>query len=110
MIRTSVILLTGASLAAAGGQLLFKVGAADKATLSEYLNASILLGLILYGLGTAVWIYVLSKEKLVAVYSFTVLTFALVYLGGVLLLGESLEARAICGIALVMGGLYLVAT
>lgn len=107
MTRTSALLLSGASLAAAGGQLLFRVGAENKTTLSEYLNAPIIIGLILYGLGTILWIYALSKEKLVVVYAFTALTFAMVYLGSVLLLGETLSARAGCGIVLVMGGLYL---
>lgn len=109
MTRTSVLLLSGASLAAAAGQLLFRVGAQDKTSLSEFINAPILLGLLLYVLGTLLWIYTLSKEKLVVVYAFTVLTFALVYIGSMFLLGESLGARGVCGIALVMGGLYLLA-
>jgi drug/metabolite transporter (DMT)-like permease len=109
MTRTSVLLLSGASLAAAAGQLLFRVGAQDKTSLSEFINAPILLGLLLYGLGTLLWIYTLSKEKLVVVYAFTVLTFALVYIGSMFWLGESLGARGVCGIALVMGGLYLLA-
>jgi drug/metabolite transporter (DMT)-like permease len=109
MTRTSTLLLSGASLAAAGGQLLFRVGAQHKNTLADFINAPIIFGLLLYGLGTVLWIYTLSKEKLVVVYAFTVLTFALVYLGSVFLLGETLNARAVCGIALVMGGLYLLA-
>lgn len=109
MTRTSALLLSGASLAAAGGQLLFRVGAQHKTSLSDFINAPILFGLLLYGLATVVWIYTLSKEKLVIVYGFTVLSFALVYLGSVLLLGETLSARAVCGIALVIGGLYLLA-
>ena len=66
-------------------------------------------GLLLYLCGTILWIYVLSKEKLVVVYAFTALTFVLVYLGAVLTLGESLTIRASGGMLLVLAGLYLLA-
>ena len=89
----TVILLTLAAISAASGQLLFKVGANGVQTLSGYLNLSILAGLVLYGFGTMVWIYALSSELLVNVYAFTALTFVLVYLGGVLLLGETITSR-----------------
>jgi drug/metabolite transporter (DMT)-like permease len=105
--RTSALLLTAASMAAASGQLLFKVGAQHRTQLAAFVNVPILLGLLLYGLGTLLWIYALSKEKLVVVYAFTVLTFALVYIGSVLLLGETLTPKACCGVALVLGGLFL---
>lgn len=110
MTRTSALLLSAASLAAAGGQLLFRLGAQHKTTLWEFINAPILAGLLLYGIGTALWIYTLSQEKLLVVYAFTALTFALVYLGSVLILGETLTMRAIFGIAFVMSGLYLLAS
>lgn len=106
---TSVLSLGAASLAAAAGQLLFKLGAGQKTQFLQFVNAPILTGLALYGLGTVLWIYALSKERLVVAYAFTVLTFALVYLGSVLLLGESLTVRASCGVVLVLGGLYLLA-
>ena len=107
MTRTTGLILAAASLAAAGGQVLFKVGAQHRTHFAAFINAPILLGLLLYGLGTALWIYALSQEKLVVVYAFTVLTFALVYLGSVLLLGETLTLKACCGVALVLGGLFL---
>ena len=44
----------------------------------QFLNVPIALGLSLYLCGTVLWIYVLSKEKLVVVYAFTALTFVLV--------------------------------
>ena len=78
MSLTSLWMLLAASLAAACGQLLFKVGAQHKTHAVEFLNGPIGLGLLLYLLGTMLWIYVLSKEKLVVVYGFTALTFVLV--------------------------------
>ena len=108
MTRSSALLLIGASVAAAGGQLLFKVGAQHRTHVLEFLNGWISIGLLLYALGTVLWIYALSKEKLVVVYAFTGLTFALVYLGGVLLLSESLTSRASLGVVFVLGGLYLI--
>ena len=107
MTRTTGLILAAASLAAAGGQVLFKVGAQHRTHFAAFINVPILLGLLLYGLGTALWIYALSQEKLVVVYAFTILTFALVYIGSVLLLGETLTLKACCGVALVLGGLFL---
>lgn len=104
----SVLLLSFAALAAASGQLLFKVGAHGKAHFVDFLNVQILIGLCLYGIGTVIWIYALSSEKLVNVFAFTALTFVLVYAGGVFLLGESMTLPAIGGVLLVLSGLYLI--
>jgi drug/metabolite transporter (DMT)-like permease len=110
MTLSSLWMLLAASLAAACGQLLLKVGAQHRIHAVEFLNAPIAIGLLLYLCGTIVWIYVLSKEKLVVVYAFTALTFVLVYLGAVLTLGESLTLKAGAGVALVLAGLYLLAS
>lgn len=104
---SSVLLCSVAALLAATGQLLFKVGAQGREGVLEFLNPSIAGGLLCYGLGTIVWVYALSFEKLVHVYAFTALTFALVYAGGVLLLGERLSSVGVAGIALILAGLYL---
>ena len=67
----SVFLLVLSAFSAAGGQLLLKVGAAHRDRLIEFINPSIVGGLTLYMLSTAIWIYALSSEKLVNVYAFT---------------------------------------
>jgi len=72
---SSVLILITAALAAAGGQILFKVGAQGRVGWIEFLNAYILLGAVLYMAGAVLWIYALSFEKLVNVYAFTALTF-----------------------------------
>lgn len=108
MTRTTIAFLSSAALLAAMGQLLFRIGARDRATLIDFLNMPIFLGFVLYGLGTAMWIYALSRELLVNVYAFTALTFVLVYLGGVFLLGESITFVKMTGVALVLVGLYAI--
>lgn len=102
-------MLVIACLAAAAGQLLFRAGAQNRVHVSEFINFTIAGGLALYALGTVLWIYALARERLTVVYAFSALTFALVYLGGTLLLGESISARGAAGVALVLAGLYLLA-
>lgn len=109
MNRGSVATLIVAACAAACGQLLLKLGAQHRAHLVDFLNLPIGFGLLLYALGTALWIYVLSSEKLITVYAFSALTLALVYAGALLVLGESLSMRGACGLGLVLAGLYLIA-
>jgi drug/metabolite transporter (DMT)-like permease len=104
-----VVLLLGGSVCAALGQILFKVGAADRVSLAEFVNVWILFGLLFYGVGTALWIYSLSKARLTVVYPFTALTFVLVYLSGVYLFHEPTTNLALAGVALVLAGLLLIA-
>jgi undecaprenyl phosphate-alpha-L-ara4N flippase subunit ArnE len=108
-IRIYAFLLTG-TLFAALGQMLFKVGATGRESLATFINIWILSGLVCYGLGTLLWIYSLSKARLTIVYPFTALTFVLVYLGGVLILGEPSSLKALVGIGLVLFGLFLIST
>ena len=108
MAKWSILLLTGAAFSAAIGQLLFRVGAKGREALLQFVNVPIVLGLCFYALGTAIWIFALSREKLVDVYAFTALTFVMVYLGGVALLGERITIPAGIGVAFVLFGLYLI--
>jgi drug/metabolite transporter (DMT)-like permease len=106
MNRSTVFLLLGASVAAAIGQILFRLGARDRIGLLAFINLYIALGMLFYAVGMAAWIYALSREQMVAVYAFTALTFVLVYLGGVFLLGEHINTTKSMGVALVIAGLY----
>ena len=108
MSRSIVFLLLGASIAAAIGQLLFRVGARDKIGLLAFVNPYIIGGLLFFAAGTVAWIYALSKAQMVTVYAFTALTFILVYGGGVFLLGEQLTYWKSVGITLVIVGLFFV--
>lgn len=110
MERMTVVLLSSAAFSAACGQLLFRVGARGCLHWLEFINLPIIGGLLLYIAGTAVWIYALARESIVNVYPFTALTFVLVYMGGIVLLGERLGTAGITGIVLVLCGLYLIVT
>jgi drug/metabolite transporter (DMT)-like permease len=108
-LRMIVVLLAG-TLLAATGQLLFKIGASGREAVSSFVNSWLLAGLLSYALGTLLWIYALSKVRLTVVYPFTALTFVLVYLFGVLILHEPTSGKALAGVALVLGGLFLIST
>lgn len=108
MNRFSIILLTFSAIFAASGQLLFKIGAKNKNHIIEYINQSIFFGFIFYAFGAAVWIYVLSYEKLINTYPFTFLTLVMVYIGAFFLLGESLRLNALIGIVFILFGLYCI--
>lgn len=104
---TSTLMLITSAFLACAGQLLFKLGAQGRHHLLEFVNPHLIVGGLCYLAGTAIWIYMLSFEKLTHVYAFTALTFVLVYLGGVLLVGEKLSMAGVAGILLVLAGLYL---
>lgn len=109
MTSSYTLVLIASTLCAALGQVLFKAGAHRAETLLHFFNAWILIGLFAYGVGTLLWIYVLSRMPLTVAYPFTALTFALVYLAGVFLFGEPMTLRALSGVILILGGLFLIA-
>ena len=101
--------VVGAVLAAFG-QVSFRWGAEGRSGLLEFVNPWILLGLALYFAGTVLWIMALASVPLTVVYPFTALTFVLVNVLAVTLLGEQLSPQIIAGSGLVLAGLFLVAT
>lgn len=101
--------IIGAVLAALG-QVSFKHGADGRAVLMDFLNLWILLGLALYFAGTIFWIFALSVVPLTILYPFAALTYVLVNLFAVTLLGEQLSVRGVAGTGFVLLGLFLVAT
>jgi drug/metabolite transporter (DMT)-like permease len=100
--------LITAALLAGAGQVMFKLGADGRTSLSAFVNVWIAAGLLSYGLGTLLWIFSLSKAPLTLVYPFTALSFVFVYAAGVLLLKEATSPKAVIGVGLVLLGLYLV--
>jgi drug/metabolite transporter (DMT)-like permease len=101
--------LLGAVLAAFG-QISFKFGADGRAVLLDFMNVWIALGFTLYLAGTICWIFALSAVPLTALYPFTALTFVLVNVFAVMLLGEHINARGIVGTTVVLLGLFLIST
>jgi drug/metabolite transporter (DMT)-like permease len=101
--------LAGAVLAALG-QVSFKFGAQGRSGLLDFVNLWIFLGLILYFAGTVFWVLALSAVPLTVLYPFAALTYVLVNLFAVTLLGEQLTTKGMTGTAFVLLGLFLVAT
>jgi drug/metabolite transporter (DMT)-like permease len=102
-----IALLVGGAVCAAVGQLLFATGARGRTGLLSFFNLRILTGFALYAVSSLFWIYSLSRVRLIQVYPFTVLTFVLIYLGSAVLLGQRPSTPGVCGVALVLAGLYL---
>jgi multidrug transporter EmrE-like cation transporter len=101
-------LLLVATVCAAGGQVLFKLGAAGRTAPLQFVNPQIAGGGTLYFISTVLWITALSKAPLSVAYPFTVLTFVLVYLASIVLLGERPSSNAIVGVGMVLAGLGVV--
>jgi drug/metabolite transporter (DMT)-like permease len=102
-------------------QVLFKVGmsaAPVRAALADggaaaviravALNPGIVGGLALYGLGTVLWLAVLSRAELSQAYPFVGLSFVLTAIFGVVLFNDAMSAARIAGIAAIVVGVYLV--
>lgn len=105
-----VVVMLSSTVLAAIGQILFRVGAKGREQPLDFINAAVIAGIACYGLSTVLWIWSLSRAPLIYVYPFTMLTFVFVYLGSAALLGEHLPLRAMLGLALMMGGLVIVAS
>ena len=98
------------SVLAALGQVSFKCGAQGRTDLLEFVNLWILLGLVLYLAGTVFWVLALSAVPLTVLYPFAALTYVLVNVFAVVLLGEQLTTKGVTGTVFVLLGLFLVAT
>lgn len=93
------------SVCAATGTFLLKVGATGHVQLIEFLNMRLIGGLVLYGLGSACWIFGMSRAPLTVVYPFTAMTFVLVIAAGYLFLGERVTFAGVGGSALILSGI-----
>jgi drug/metabolite transporter (DMT)-like permease len=83
-------------------------GSPVQAALAVFLSAGVLGGLSLYGIGTVLWLGVLSRTEVSQAYPFVGLGFVLTALIGYFLFGDTLGPLRIAGIALVIAGIFLV--
>jgi drug/metabolite transporter (DMT)-like permease len=81
-------------------------GAPLNAALAVFLNAGVLGGLSLDGVGTVLWLGVLSRTEVSQAYPFVVLGFVLTVLIGYFLVGDALSPLRMGGIALVSWGFF----
>jgi drug/metabolite transporter (DMT)-like permease len=115
---TQVAVLCAYAALMAGGQVLFKVAAlrfAGDAPLAERIvgllqNWVFLLAMVLYLALAVLWVWILSFTPLSRAYPFVALAFAITPLIGGLVFGEPIAVRLMLGIALILGGLLLVAS
>lgn len=106
--------LLGTPLLIAAGQVLFKFTSAStgafgvRGLLQLALNPLLIAALVLYGVGTLVWIYVLKSVPLTIAYSFMGLTFCFVPLLAQVFLGETVTLRYAFGAALIVAGMIAI--
>ncbi len=84
------------------------MNSAHAISLALLLNPVLLAALVLYGLGTVIWIYVLKAVPLTIAYSFMGLTFCFVPLLAQVFLGEALTVRYVIGAAFIMAGMLAI--
>jgi drug/metabolite transporter (DMT)-like permease len=98
----------------AAGQMLFKIAAAQWridgwswATVRGFLSPTMILALMLYGLTTILWVFVLRSVPLSAAYPIYALVFVLVPVAAHFLLGEALSWNTVIGGAIIMLGVVI---
>jgi drug/metabolite transporter (DMT)-like permease len=104
-----LVALVAGSLCAAGGTFLLKLGANGATALFDYFNMRVFAGFALYGIGSAAWIFAMSRAPLSVVYPFNALTFILVMAAGMAVLGERPGPAVIAGSLMILGGIGCIA-
>lgn len=112
VINTVACLFLAASLA--GGQVLFKFAAIDiqqrvgRSWLSVMWSPWLISALIVYGISTILWLWILAKMPLSRAYPFALLGTAAVPVLANLVFGESLPPLYLAGVVLVLLGLLII--
>jgi drug/metabolite transporter (DMT)-like permease len=94
------------------GQILFKLcaesyriaGPLNSRTLTIFVSA-----IVLYGITTLVWIWVLQRSELGKIYPLMALAFILVPLSSYFIFGERFSTQYLVGIGLIATGIFLTA-
>jgi len=104
----------GAIVLGSFGHLLIKMGVTVAAHQSStgvverlmhyILQPAAMSGLIIYGVGTLLWIYAVSQRHISFLYPLTALTYVIVALGGKFIFGEAISSQRWLGIAVVVIG------
>jgi drug/metabolite transporter (DMT)-like permease len=103
-----ILVLILSSCLAAIGQILLKIGADGLSEPSAWLNLHVFIGLAFYAAALVLWLYGLSRAPLYVVYPFAMLTFVLVGLLGIIVLGERPSLGALAGWGIISVGIALV--
>lgn len=104
----------GAIVLGSFGHLLIKMGVTEAAHQSAtgvvdrliryILQPAAMTGLLIYGIGTLLWIYAVSQRHISFLYPLTALTYVAVALGGKFMFGEAISSQRWLGIAVVVIG------
>jgi len=113
---STIAILISYAVALAGGQLLFKLAALRFTPAARWtdnvlalaLNPYLIVAVLLYGLLSVVWVWVLTFVPLSTAYPFVALTFVLSIASGVVLFGEPLTIRLVLGGVMIIGGLFII--
>lgn len=93
------------------GQILFKISASALAQTGTFFSAKPLVALfaamVLYGITSIAWVWVLQRVELGRMYPIMALAFVLVPLGSHLFFGERFNAQYFFGITLIMVGIVV---
>ena len=115
---SQVALLITYATGMAGGQVLFKAaalrylpdGTVAERAVSLVFNAYFLGAVALYVALTVLWVWLLTFIPLSRAYPFVALAFAITPLLGAMVFAEPITAKLLAGIALLLGGLLLIAS
>lgn len=93
------------------GQILFKIAAASLAQTGSFFAfktaAAFLAAMILYGIISLAWVWVLQKVELGRVYPLMALAFILVPLASHLIFGERFSSQYFTGVVFIMIGIVI---
>ncbi|MEL7140356.1 MAG: transporter [Pseudomonadota bacterium] len=104
--------LIGTPLMVSFGQLLFKmVGSRwseDRTLIHVFFDPYFIAAMVLYGTGALMWIFALRTAPVGLAYTFNALGFLFVPILSMAAFGEPLGWKYFAGVALILGGLYVI--
>jgi multidrug transporter EmrE-like cation transporter len=122
MTHASLVLIALSIVLTSTAQVLLKVGMSSTRVQAALLepgivrqlfviatSPAIILGLVVFGTSAVVWLFVLSRIDVSQAYPFVALGIVITAFAGHLLLGETLPALRIFGVAAIMIGVIAVA-
>ena len=106
-----VLIVLFCALLGACGQILFKIGSSTaKFDFSILTNYHIILGLLLYGTATVLFIYVLKFDEVSLLYPIIATSYIWVMIFAALFLGEEVSFLNFVGALLIISGVYFTIT
>ncbi len=116
--RAAEMAVLGAVLFAATGHLLIKSGLSAAGSpgthaaiwqrlLGYVFQPEVVIGLAIYAVGTAMWVFAVSKREISYLFPLSAMNYVVVALGGKLLFGEAISGARWLGILVVVAGVVL---